>query len=97
MKALFVINEIPSENRRAKEGLRIAAGISPWGKVKPEVCFKKGIGRIKDPDIVRHLTLLIESGSKLYTMCSNEEKDLQTINKNELVILEKNASIELRF
>ena len=77
--------------------LRIAAGISPWGKVKPEVCFKKGIGQIKDPDIVRHLTLLIESGSKLYTMCSNEEKDLQTINKNELVKLEKNASIELRF
>ena len=97
MKALFVINEIPSENRRAKEGLRIAAGISPWGKVKPEVCFKKGIGQIKDPDIVRHLTLLIKSGSKLYTMCSNEEKDLQTINKNELVKLEKNASIELRF
>ena len=97
MKALFVINEIPSENRRAKEGLRIAAGISPWGKVKPEVCFKKGIGQIKDPDIVRHLTLLIESGSKLYTMCSNEEKDLQTINKNELIKLETNASIELRF
>ena len=97
MKALFVINEIPSENRRAKEGLRSAAGISPWGKVKPEVCFKKGIGQIKDPDIVRHLTLLIESGSKLYTMCSNEEKDLQTIKKNELVKLEKNASIELRF
>ena len=88
MKALFVINEIPSENRRAKEGLRIAAGISPWGKVKPEVCFKKGIGQIKDPDIVRHLTLLTESGSKLYTMCSNEEKDLQTIIKNELVELE---------
>ena len=97
MKALFVINEIPSVNRRAKEGLRIAAGISPWCKVKPEVCFKKGIGQIKDPDTVRHLTLLIESGSKLYTMCSNEEKDLQTINKNELVKLEKNASIELRF
>ena len=97
MKALFVINEIPSENRRAREGLRIAAGISPWGKVKPEVCFKKGIGQIKDPDIVRHLALLTESGSKLYTMCSNEEKDLQTINKNELVELEKNASIELRF
>jgi len=97
VKALFVINEIPSENRRAKEGLRIAAGISPWGKVKPEVCFKKGTGQIKDPDIVRHLTLLIKSGSKLYTMCSNEEKDLQTINKNELVKLEKNASIELRF
>ena len=97
MKALFVINEIPSENRRAREGLRIAAGISPWGKVKPEVCFKKGIGQIKDPDIVRHLTLLIESGSKLYTMRSNEEKDLQPINKNELVKLEKNASIELRF
>lgn len=97
MKVLFVINGMPSENRRAKEALRIAAGISPWGKVQPLVCFKQGIGQIKDSDIDHYLTLLIESGSKLYTMCSNEEKVLQPINKNELVKLEKNTSIELRF
>ena len=62
-----------------------------------EIRIKKGIGQIKDSDIDRHLTLLIESGSKLYTMRSNEEKHLQPIDTNELVKLEKNASIELRF
>jgi len=97
VNALFVINGIPSEDRRAKEALRIAAGISPWGKVQPTVCFKHGIGKMEDPEINRHLTLLNDTGSNLYTLSTDVEKFLKPINKADLKKLQKNTSIELQF
>ena len=97
MTALFIITGIPSEDRRAKEALRIAAGISPWGKVHPTVCFKNGIGQMEDPEIKRYLTLLDETGSNLFTLSRNLEKPLKTIKKSDLEKLQKNTPITLQF
>tara|TARA_B100000029_G_scaffold510446_1_gene601945 strand:- start:3165 stop:3458 length:294 start_codon:yes stop_codon:yes gene_type:complete len=97
VNALFVINGIPSENRRAKEALRIAAGISPWGKVKATVCFTNGIGKMEDPEIHRYLTLLNETGSKLYTMEKDSNEFLEPINMSDLNELQKNAGTVLEF
>ena len=92
-----MITGMPSEDRRAKEALRIAAGISPWGKVRPTVCFKNGIGKMKDPEIKRYLTLLDETGSNLFTLSSNLEKPLKPIKKSDLKKLQKNTPIILQF
>ena len=92
-----MITGIPSEDRRAKEALRIAAGISPWGKVHPTVCFKNGIGQMEDPEIKRYLTLLDETGSNLFTLSSNLEKPLKPIKKSDLKKLQKNTPIILQF
>ena len=92
-----MITGMPSENRRAKEALRIAAGISPWGKVHPTVCFKNGIGQMEDPEIKRYLTLLDETGSNLFTLSSNLEKPLKPIKKYDLKKLQKNTPIILQF
>ena len=92
-----MITGIPSEDRRAKEALRIAAGISPWGKVHPTVCFKNGIGQMEDPEIKRYLTLLDETGSNLFTLSRNLEKPLKTIKKSDLEKLQKNTPITLQF
>ncbi|MBA18535.1 MAG: hypothetical protein CMO70_02275 [Verrucomicrobiales bacterium] len=92
-----MITGMPSEDRRAKEALRIAAGISPWGKVHPTVCFKNGIGQMEDPEIKRYLTLLDETGSNLFTLSRNLEKPLKTIKKSDLEKLQKNTPIILQF
>jgi len=92
-----MITGMPSEDRRAKEALRIAAGISPWGKVHPTVCFKNGIGQMEDPEIKRYLTLLDETGSNLFTLSRNLEKPLKTIKKSDLEKLQKNTPIVLQF
>ena len=97
MTVLFMITGMPSEDRRAKEALRIAAGISPWGKVHPTVCFKNGIGQMEDPEIKRYLTLLDETGSNLFTLSRNLEKPLKTIKKSDLEKLQKNTPIVLQF
>ncbi len=97
MTVLFMITGMPSEDRRAKEALRIAAGISPWEKVRPTVCFKNGIGKMKDPEIKRYLTLLDETGSNLFTLSSNLEKPLKPIKKSDLKKLQKNTPIILQF
>ena len=97
MTVLFMITGMPSEDRRAKEALRIAAGISPWGKVHPTVCFKNGIGQMEDPEIKRYLTLLDETGSNLFTLSRNLEKPLKTIKKSDLEKLQKNTPITLQF
>ena len=97
MTVLFMITGIPSEDRRAKEALRIAAGISPWGKVHPTVCFKNGIGQMENPEIKRYLTLLDETGSNLFTLSRNLEKPLKTIKKSDLETLQKNTPIILQF
>mgnify|MGYP005712105591 FL=1 len=59
MNALFIIDGCPAEDRRAEEALRIAAGISPWGKVRPTICFSSGLGQAGDPEIRRYFTLLL--------------------------------------
>ena len=41
MNALFIIDGLPLEDCRAKEALRIAAGIGVWGKVKATLCFTR--------------------------------------------------------
>ena len=45
MNALFIIDGLPLEDRRAREALRIAAGTGVWGKVRPTLCF----ARANDP------------------------------------------------
>ena len=97
MTVLFMITGMPSEDRRAKEALRIAAGISPWGKVRPTVCFKNGIGKMKDPEIKRYLTLLDETDSNLFTLSRNLEKPLKPIKKSDLEKIQKNTPIILQF
>ena len=97
MTVLFMITGMPSDDRRAKEALRIAAGISPWGKVRPTVCFKNGIGKMKDPEIKRYLTLLDETGSNLFTLSRNLEKPLKPIKKSDLEKIQKNTPIILQF
>ena len=97
MTVLFMITGMPSEDRRAKEALRIAAGISPWGKVHPTVCFKNGIGQMEDPEIKRYLTLLDETGSNLFTLSRNLEKPLKPFKKSDLEKLQKNTSIIIQF
>ena len=92
-----MITGMPSEDRRAKEALRIAAGISPWGKVHPTVCFKNGIGQMEDPEIKRYLTLLDETGSNLFTLSRNLEKPLKPVKKSDLEKLQKNTSIIIQF
>jgi hypothetical protein len=92
-----MITGMPSEDRRAKEALRIAAGISPWGKVHPTVCFKNGIGQMEDPEIKRYLTLLDETGSNLFTLSRNLEKPLKPVKKSVLEKLQKNSPIIIQF
>ena len=92
-----MITGMPSEDRRAKEALRIAAGISPWGKVHPTVCFKNGIGQMEDPEIKRYLTLLDETGSNLFTLSRNLEKPLKPVKKSDLEKLQKNTPIIIQF
>ena len=92
-----MITGMPSEDRRAKEALRIAAGISPWGKVHPTVCFKNGIGQMEDPEIKRYLTLLDETDSNLFTLSRNLEKPLKPIKKSDLEKIQKNTPIILQF
>ena len=92
-----MITGMPSEDRRAKEALRIAAGISPWGKVHPTVCFKNGIGQMEDPEIKRYLTLLDEIGSNLFTLSRNLEKPLKPVKKSDLEKLQKNTPIIIQF
>ena len=45
MNALFIIDGLPVEDRRAKEALRIAAGTGVWGKVKITVGIQVSPGK----------------------------------------------------
>jgi len=97
MFALFIIDGCPAQDRRAKEALRIAAGISPWGKVKPAVCFSHGLGQSNDPETHRYFTLLRETSGGLFTMAGDENEWLQPINEDGLSKLENDADAVLRF
>ena len=97
MNALFIIDDCPVKDRRAREALRIAAGISPWGKVRPTICFSRGLGQADDPEIRRYLTLLRETSGGLFTLTGDGSKWLKRIDKDGLAKLETNADTVLRF
>ena len=75
MTALFLIDGMPLEDRRAREALRIAAGIGVWGKVRPTVCFAQvsdsALGQADDEELRRYIHLLRETAGGLFT-CAPE-------------------------
>ena len=101
INALFVIDGCPAENRRAKEALRIAAGISPWGKVCSTICFThslgQSLGRADDPEIDRYLKLLCKASVGLFTLAKSEVDWLRQIDQVSLAKLEANNDMVLRF
>ena len=101
MNALFVIDGCPAENRRAREALRIASGISPWGKVRPTICFKNNHGQPLDqaynPEIGRYLNLLRETSGGIFTLVKSEVDWLRQIDQASLAGLEADSDTVLRF
>lgn len=97
MNALFVIDGCPAEDRRAKEALRIAAGISPWGKVLPTICFTHSLGQADDPEIGRYLKLLRETSGGLFTLAKSEVDWLRQIDQAGLAKLEADTDTVMRF
>ena len=101
MNALFIIDGCPAEDRRAKEALRIAAGISPWGKVRPSIffssCLSQSLGQADDSEIRRYFTLLRETSAGLFTLAGDENNWLQPIDRDGLAKLETDADTVLRF
>ena len=101
INALFVIEGCPAENRRAKEALRIAAGISSWGKVRPTICFSHSfgqtLGQAHDPEIDRYLKLLRETSGGLFTLAKSEVDWLRQIDQTSLAKLEADTDTALHF
>ena len=97
INALFVIEGCPAENRRAKEALRIAAGISPWGKVRPTICFSHSFGQTLDPEIDRYLKLLRKTSGGLFTLAESEVDWLRQIDQTSLAKLEADTDTALHF
>jgi hypothetical protein len=101
INALFVIDGCPAEDRRAKEALRIAAGISPWGKVRPTICFThslgQALGQADDPEIGRYLKLLRETSGGLFTLAKSGVDWLRQIDQAGLAKLEADTDTVLRF
>ena len=80
MTALFIIDGLPLEDRRAKEALRIAAGIGVWGKVRPTLCFPRAggqaLGQAEDEELRRYIHLLRETAGGLFTRAPEEPDGL---------------------
>ncbi len=76
MNALFIIDGLPLEDRRAKEALRIAAGTGVWGKVRPTLCFTRAndpaLGQAEDGELRRYIHLLRETAGGLFTRAPEE-------------------------
>ena len=76
MNALFIIEGLPLEDCRAKEALRIAAGIGVWGKVKATLCFTRAndpaLGQAQDEELRRYISLLRETAGGLFTHAPQE-------------------------
>ena len=76
MNALFIIDGLPLEDRRAKEALRIAAGTGVWGKVRPTLCFARAndtaLGQAEDEELRRYISLLRETAGGLFTRAPEE-------------------------
>ena len=76
MNALFIIDGLPLEDRRAREALRIAAGTGVWGKVRPTLCFIRAndpaLGQAEDGELRRYISLLRETAGGLFTRAPEE-------------------------
>ena len=76
MNALFIIDGLPVEDRRAREALRIAAGTGVWGKVRPTLCFARAndpaLGQAEDEELRRYISLLRETAAGLFTRAPEE-------------------------
>ena len=76
MNALFIIDGLPLEDRRAREALRIAAGTGVWGKVRPTLCFTRAndpaLGQAEDGELRRYISLLRETAGGLFTRAPEE-------------------------
>jgi len=71
VNALFIIDGLPLEDRRAREALRIAAGTGVWGKVRPTLCFTRAndpaLGQAEDGELRGYISLLRETAGGLFT------------------------------
>tara|TARA_B000000460_G_scaffold173170_1_gene123251 strand:- start:581 stop:889 length:309 start_codon:yes stop_codon:yes gene_type:complete len=80
VNALFIIEGLPLEDRRAREALRIAAGTGVWGKVRPTLCFARAndqaLGQAEDEELRRYIHLLRETAGGLFTRAPEEPDGL---------------------
>ena len=80
MNALFIIDGLPLEDRRAREALRIAAGTGVWGKVRPTLCFTRAndpaLGQAEDGELRGYIHLLRETAGGLFTRAPEEPDGL---------------------
>ena len=102
MNALFIIDGLPLEDCRAKEALRIAAGIGVWGKVKAPLCFTRAndpaLGQAQDEELRRYISLLRETAGGLFTLVSQKpEGILRHTDETGLAKLIDKADTVLRF
>ena len=102
VNALFIIDGLPLEDRRAKEALRIAAGTGVWGKVRPTLCFARAndtaLGQAEDEELRRYISLLRETAGGLFTRAPEEpEGILQHTDEAGLARLIDEADTVLRF
>ena len=102
MNALFIIDGLPLEDRRAKEALRIAAGTGVWGKVRPILCFARAndtaLGQAEDEELRRYISLLRETAGGLFTLVSEKpEGILRHTDETGLAKLIDKADTVLRF
>jgi hypothetical protein len=100
--ALFIIDGLPMEDRRAKEALRIAAGIGVWGKVRPTLCFARAndtaLGQAEDGELRRYIHLLRETACGLFTRAPEESEGLlRHLDEAGLAKLIDDADTVLRF
>ena len=102
VNALFIIDGLPLEDRRAREALRIAAGIGVWGKVKATLCFTRAndtaLGQAQDEELRRYISLLRETAGGLFTLVSEKpEGILRHTDETGLTKLIDKADTVLRF
>ena len=102
MNVLFIINGLPQKDRRAREAMRIAAGIGVWGKVRPTLFFAKAgdsaLGQAEDKELGHHIQLLRDTAGGLFTL-AREEPDgiLQHTDETGLAKLVGEADTVLHF
>ena len=102
MKALFIIDGLPLEARRAREALRIAAGTGVWGKVRPTLCFTRdndpALGHAEAGELRRYIHLLRETAGGLFTRAPEKpEGILRHTDETGLARLIGEADTVLRF
>ena len=102
MNALFIIDGLPLEDRRAREALRIAAGTGVWGKVRPTLCFTQAndpaLGQAEDGELRRYISLLRETAGGMFTRAPEEPDGiLRHTDEAGLAKLMGEADTVLRF